>query len=73
MLKTFIRYYKNHQLLFYLDLLAASVMSGLNLLFPIITRQYIDDYIPNENLRMILVFGGAGVLLANYLVAKKKV
>lgn len=59
MLLTFIKYYKNHQLLFYLDLLAASVMSGLNLLFPMITRLYIDDYIPNGNLRMIFVFGGA--------------
>ena len=66
MLKTFIRYYKNHQLLFYLDLLAASVMSGLNLVFPIITRLYIDDYIPNENLKMIITFGV--VLVGLYFV-----
>ncbi len=58
MLKTFIKYYKNHQLLFYLDLLAASIMSGLNLLFPMITRRFIDDYIPNKNLQMIFTFGG---------------
>ncbi len=57
MLKTFIKYYKNHQLLFYLDLLAASIMSGLNLLFPMITRRFIDDYIPNKNLQMIFTFG----------------
>ncbi len=74
MLKTFIKYYKNHQLLFYLDLLAASVMSGLNLLFPLITRLYIDDYIPNGNLRMILIFGGTLVglyfvrMACNYFV-----
>jgi len=66
MLKTFIKYYKNHQVLFYLDLLAASIMSGLNLLFPIITRSYIDDYIPNGNLRMIFIFGG--VLFGLYLI-----
>ena len=66
MLKTFIKYYKNHQLLFYLDLLAASIMSGLNLLFPIITRNFIDDYIPNENLQMIFIFGV--VLVTLYLV-----
>ena len=66
MLKTFIKYYKNHQLLFYLDLLAASIMSGLNLLFPMITRQYIDDYIPNENLQMIFIFGG--VLIGLYFI-----
>ena len=66
MLKTFIKYYKKHQLLFYLDLLAATIMSGLNLLFPVITRNYIDDYIPNGNLRMIFIFGG--VLLVLYFV-----
>ncbi len=57
MLKTFIGYYKNHQLLFYLDLLAATIMSGLNLLFPIITSNFIDNYIPNENTRLILTWG----------------
>jgi len=41
-------------------------MSGLNLLFPVITRNYIDDYIPNGNVRMIFVFGG--VLLGLYFV-----
>ena len=57
MLKTFIGYYKKHQLLFYLDLLAATIMSGLNLLFPVITSNYIDDYIPNANLSRIFMFG----------------
>ncbi len=66
MLKTFIKYYKNHQLLFYLDLLAASMMSGLNLLFPVITRKYIDDFIPNGKVQLIFTFGG--ILLVLYLV-----
>ena len=57
MLKTFIRYYKNHQLLFYLDLLAATIMSGLNLLFPVITSSFIDDYIPNDKLDLIIIWG----------------
>jgi ATP-binding cassette subfamily B protein len=66
MLKTFIRYYKNHQLLFYLDLLAATIMSGLNLLFPIITSKFIDDFIPNENMSLILTWGL--ILISLYLV-----
>ena len=57
MLRTFIGYYKNHQLLFYLDLLAATLMSGLNLLFPVITSNFIDDYIPNENIKLIIMWG----------------
>ena len=66
MLKTFIKYYNNHKLLFYFDLLAASIMSGLNLLFPVITRSYIDDFIPNGNVRMIFIFGG--VLIGLYFI-----
>ena len=66
MLKTFIGYYKNHKLLFYLDLLAATIMSGLNLLFPIITSNYIDDYIPNENIQLIITFGF--VMIGLYIV-----
>jgi len=57
MLKKFISYYKNHQLLFYLDLLAATIMSGLSLLFPIITGQFVDDFIPNSKLDMIFIYG----------------
>lgn len=66
MLKTFIGYYKKHQVLFYFDLLAATIMSGLNLLFPVITNNYIDDYIPNENMRMIITFGF--VMIGLYIV-----
>jgi len=66
MLKKFISYYKNHQLLFYLDLLAATIMSGLSLLFPIITGQFVDDFIPNSKLDMIFIYGG--VLFVLYLV-----
>ena len=66
MLKTFIGYYKKHQVLFYLDLLAATIMSGLNLLFPVITNNYIDDYIPNQNMQMIITFGF--VMIGLYII-----
>ncbi|MCF7925863.1 MAG: ABC transporter ATP-binding protein/permease [Candidatus Izimaplasma sp.] len=66
MLKKFISYYKNHRVLFYLDTLAASIMSGLNLLFPVIVRNFIDDYIPNEKLDLIFTF--AAILFLLYLV-----
>ncbi|MEC9485100.1 MAG: ABC transporter ATP-binding protein [Candidatus Izemoplasma sp.] len=66
MLKKFIDYYKNHQLLFYLDTLAATIMSGLNLIFPVIVKNFIDDYIPNERLNLIFTFGA--ILFLLYLV-----
>lgn len=66
MLRTFISYYKNHKVLFYLDTLAATVMSGLNLIFPVLTKLFIDDYIPNGKLNTIFSVGAILVLL--YLV-----
>ncbi|MFK5884136.1 MAG: ABC transporter ATP-binding protein [Candidatus Izemoplasma sp.] len=66
MIRTFIGYYKNHKLLFYLDLLAATVMSGLNLIFPMVTKYFLDDLIPNDRINMIFTFGG--ILFVLYLV-----
>ncbi len=66
MLKMFVSYYKNHKLLFFLDLLAATVMSAINLAFPLITRQFIKDFIPNENFQLIFMFGA--ILLGFYFI-----
>lgn len=66
MLKKFIKYYKNHLVLFFVDTIAALFMSLLNVVFPIFTRNFIDDYIPNEQVHKIFIFGGILVLL--YLV-----
>lgn len=65
MLRKFVSYYKNHMTLFVLDSLAAVLMSALNLIFPLITREYINDYIPNGNLKMIFTFGA--ILVGLYL------
>ena len=66
MLKTFIKYYKNHRLLFFLDLLAATVMSAVNLLFPWFTRLFINDFIPNGHMQLIFSYGA--ILLGLYMV-----
>jgi len=63
MLLTFIRYYKSHMFLFILDSFAAIFMSALNLLFPLITRQFINDFIPNKKIEMIFYFGGILIIL----------
>jgi ATP-binding cassette subfamily B protein len=57
MLKTFIGYYKNHMFLFILDSVAAIGMSVVNIIFPRITGQFIDDFIPNKDLQSIIIFG----------------
>ncbi|MCI8388822.1 MAG: ABC transporter ATP-binding protein [Clostridiales bacterium] len=66
MLKRFISYYKPHKLLFSLDMLASLVISLIGIIYPIITREMLNDLIPNRNYRMIVIFGIA--LLAVYIV-----
>lgn len=47
MLKRFIRYYRPHWKLFLLDMVCAFLITGIDLVFPIITRSFINDIIPN--------------------------
>ncbi len=53
LLKKFISYYRPHRTLIFLDLLAASMMSAIDLVFPIVSKNFINDYIPNGRLDMI--------------------
>jgi ATP-binding cassette subfamily B protein len=57
MLKTFIKYYRSHMLLFTIDSFAAVGMSIINLIFPNITGRFIDEFIPNRDLQSIIFFG----------------
>ncbi|MBU5591940.1 ABC transporter ATP-binding protein/permease [Clostridium sp. MSJ-4] len=66
MIKKFISYYKPYKKLFFLDMLFAIVAVVCDLFYPMMTRELVNNSIPNKNLRMILVF--AGTLLAIYLI-----
>ena len=66
MIKEFIKYYKPHTRLFVVDLIAAFLISASDLVFPMVTRQFINDYIPNKDLNMIIRFGV--ILLVLYVV-----
>ena len=57
MIKEFIKYYKPYKKLFFLDLLAAFSVAICDLFYPMITRQVIDEVIPNKDLRLLVVFG----------------
>ena len=52
MLKRFIAYYKPHKLLFFLDMLASLMISILGMVYPIVTRNMLNDYIPNKKIRI---------------------
>lgn len=66
MLKKFISYYKSYKKLFFLDLFVATISALCDLFYPMITREMVNDLIPNKEIRAIGVF--AGVLLVIYLI-----
>ncbi|MGG5462977.1 ABC transporter ATP-binding protein [Clostridium sp. B9] len=66
MLKRFIEYYKPYKKLFILDLLAAFLVAACDLVYPMITRNIINDVIPNKQIRLLVIF--AIVLTVIFLV-----
>ncbi len=66
MFKKFISYYKPHKKLFALDMLASFLMSLIGIVYPIVTRRMLNDLIPNEKYRLIVIFGI--LLLALYII-----
>lgn len=62
-LKRFIAYYKPERRLLVMDLVAASVIALLDLLFPVITRTFMKDFIPDQNVQAVLLWTGALVFL----------
>ena len=57
MLKRFISYYGPHKKLFTLDMLASLLVSIIGLLYPMITRKMMNEWIPQKELRMLVTFG----------------
>lgn len=62
MLKRFIAYYKPHKKMFILDMIASLFISVIGMLYPILTNLMLEDFVPNKNIRM-LVICGIGLLL----------
>ena len=57
MLKRFISYYKPHKKLFAADMLASLLMSLIGIVYPIVTRNMLNDLIPNQKYRLIVIAG----------------
>lgn len=74
MIKKFISYYKPYRGLFALDMLASLLIAVADLFYPMIARNIINDYVPNRQLRLLIVWLGALLLiyvakmLLNYFV-----
>ena len=66
MIRQFIKYYKPHKALFVMDLAAAFSMAGIDLLFPMFSRKFVNDLIPNGNVSLMITLSAIVFLL--YLV-----
>lgn len=65
MFKKFCSYYKPHWKLFTLDLICAFLVATCNLVYPYLTRNIMNDYVPNKKLQALIV--AAAVLLVIYI------
>lgn len=66
MLKRFLSYYKPHKKIFILDMLASLLVSLSGIVYPIVTRRMLNDFIPGEKYDLIIIWGVA--LLVIYIV-----
>ncbi len=66
MLKRFIHYYKPHKKMLMLDLLASLLISVIGMVYPIVTRNMLNVYIPQKMYTLIVIAGVS--VLALYVV-----
>ncbi len=64
--KRFFAYYKPHKKLFIFDLICSFIISVCNMFYPMIARNIMNDYVPNRNLRLLLLW--AGIMAFIYLL-----
>lgn len=63
MIRKFAKYYKPHMGLFILDIICAFLISITDLIFPMITRKFINTIIPNKQVELIFKMGIALLIL----------
>ena len=66
MLKRFISYYKPHRKMLLLDMLAAFFISVIGMVYPVVTNNMLNDYIPGKKYQTIVIAGVT--VLALYII-----
>lgn len=56
MLKELIQYYKPYKVIFFADLLAAFLLACCDLVYPMLSRNIINDIVPNKRLDLLIIF-----------------
>ncbi|MGD9886676.1 MAG: ABC transporter ATP-binding protein [Bacilli bacterium] len=63
MIRRFIKYYRPHWRLLVLDLLCALSVAVIDLLFPMATSRTLKEYIPNQEIRAMVIVGATLLVL----------
>ncbi|MBR6978016.1 MAG: ABC transporter ATP-binding protein [Lachnospiraceae bacterium] len=66
MLKRFVSYYKPHKRLLVMDLGASFLISVIGMIYPVVTRKMLNDYIPNRMYTTIIIAGA--IVLVLYVI-----
>ena len=57
MLKKFIGYYRPHKKLFCMDMAASFLVALIGIMYPVVTRKMLNEFIPNREYDKIIFFG----------------
>ena len=74
MLKRFLVYYKPYMNIFIPDMIASFLVAMIGIVYPIVTRRMLNDFIPNKEYQLIVIFGltllclYAARMLLNYYI-----
>ena len=66
LIKKFVLYYKPHKKLFFIDMVCAFLVAAINLIYPLIAKNIINDYVPNQQLKPLIIC--AVILLGIYII-----
>lgn len=66
MVKRFLRYYKPYMTILIGVIIGTFIMAGLDLIFPIVVRNLINEVLPDKDMHRLLI--GSAVLLALYII-----
>lgn len=66
MVTKFIKYYKPHLKLFILDMICATLLAGIDLVFPIATNKILNKYLVIEKINLVFIIGG--LMLGLYVI-----
>jgi ATP-binding cassette subfamily B protein len=63
LIKKFISYYGPHKKIFTLDMICAFLVASLDLVFPMVTRNILNEALPQNNIRRVFMFTGILAIL----------